>query len=121
MRPTASKLMGAVLAAMLLIGFAAPVVLAGPFEDCVQQCIDQWEADKQACEDQLNQRLAELDQEAQACLDDNAGDPLAAALCLREVNIKRANAQRDYQKCLNLANTVAYNCYRDCQVSPGNP
>lgn len=121
MRPAARKLMGAALAAVLLVGFATPVVLAGPFEDCVQQCIDQWEADKQACDDQLAQRLAELDQEAQQCLRDNPGDPIAAGLCLREVNIKRANAQSDYQRCISLANTVAYNCYRACQVSPGSP
>lgn len=121
MRPAAKKLMGAALAAMLLIGFAMPVVLAGPFEDCVQQCIDQWEADKQACDDQLATRLAELDQEAQQCLSDNAGDPIATGLCLREVNIKRANAQSDYQKCISLANTVAYNCYRDCQMTASQP
>lgn len=120
MRPAALKLMGVALAAALAL-VVSPIAVAGPFEDCVQECVDQWEADKAECEAQLAQRLAELDVEEQNCIIDNGGDLLATGLCIRDVNIRRANAQRDYRRCISFANTAAYNCYRGCQVSPGQP
>ncbi|NJN63911.1 MAG: hypothetical protein HC882_02885 [Acidobacteria bacterium] len=120
MRPAALKLMGLALAAVVAF-VAAPSINAGPFEDCVQECVDQWEADKAECEVALTTRLAELDAQEQACIIDNQGNLIATGLCVRDVNIRRANAQRDYQRCISFANTAAYNCYRGCQVSPGQP
>ena len=114
----AVKLMGVTLAALLALALAPQFTVAETFEECVDACIDQWEADKADCDQQLAQRLAELDAEAEECLTSNP-DPVSAGLCVREVNIKRANANSDYRRCISVANTVAYNCYRDCQVSPG--
>jgi hypothetical protein len=86
----------------------------------VQACADQWVADKQACQDALDARLAQLDQEAADCITNNP-NPLDAALCIRNVNIKRFAARRDYQQCVNVANTVAYNCYRNCTPTDSAP
>jgi hypothetical protein len=119
MRPAAViKVMGLVLIAAFVGSWAAP---AAAQEDCLAQCIEQYDQDKVACDNQLAARLAELDLEAQACLDNNPTDPIAAGLCLRNVNIKRYNARSDWRRCVSFANTAAYNCYRACQVSPSQP
>lgn len=121
MRPAALKLMGVALAAVLAVAFAMPVASAETFDECVQACIDQWEADRAACDEALAQALAERDEQAAQCFEDFANDPIGLGLCLRDVNIGRANDQRDYNRCISIANTTAYNCYRDCTVSPGQP
>lgn len=120
MRSTAMKLMGAVLALALVATLSTPIALAD-FQECVDACVEQWEADQLACEEALAERLAELDLEAQQCIEDNQGDLIATGLCLRDVNIKRAVANREYRDCISTANTVAYNCYRACQQSPAAP
>ncbi len=113
MRPAAViKVMGLALLAACALGYVAPALAQ---EGCIEQCIIQFDADKQACDQALSQRLAELDAEAQACLDNNPTDPIAAGLCLRNVNIKRYRARAEWRDCISLANTVAYNCYRGCQ------
>jgi hypothetical protein len=118
MRPAAViKVMGLVLIAAFVGSWAAPAVA----QDCLAQCIEQYDRDKAACDEQLAARLAELDLEAQACLDNNPTDPIAAGLCLRNVNIQRYNARSDWRRCVSFANTAAYNCYRDCQTSPSQP
>ncbi|MCU0252926.1 MAG: hypothetical protein MUE47_00140 [Acidobacteria bacterium] len=109
--------MGFVLIAAFVGGWAAPAVA----QDCLAACIEQYDTDKAACDAALAERLAQLDQDAQACLDNNPTDPLAAGLCLRNVNIARYNARSDWRKCVSFANTAAYNCYRECQTSPSQP
>jgi hypothetical protein len=118
MRPAAViKVMGLVLIAAFVGSWAAPAVA----QDCLAQCIEQYDRDKAACDEQLAARLAELDVEAQACLDNNPTDPIAAGLCLRNVNIKRYNARAEWRKCVSFANTYAYDCYRNCEPSPSQP
>jgi hypothetical protein len=118
MRPAAAiKVMGLVLIAAFVGSWAAPAVA----QDCIAQCVDQYDQDKQGCDNDLAARLAELDLAAQACLDDNPTDPIAAGLCLRNVNIQRYNARSDWRRCVSFANTAAYNCYRECQTSPSQP
>jgi len=121
MRPAA--VLKVLCAALVLVAAAAisvPVAHAD-FAECVQACIDQFDADKAECDAQLDATLAQLDQEAEDCLTNNPTDPIAAGLCIREVNIKRYRAQADHKRCISTANTVAYNCYRNCQNSPSAP
>jgi hypothetical protein len=124
MRPAAIfRLMAVGLAAALVVSVGTPVARADANSDCVEQCIDQWEQDKLACEEQLAQTLADLDQQAAECVEQYP-DPdqlIQLGQCLQTVNILRAQAARDYRECISLANTVAYNCYRDCQQSPSAP
>jgi len=121
MRPAA--VLKVLCAALVLVAAAAisvPVAHAD-FAECVQACIDQFDQDKAECDAQLDASLAQLDQEADDCLTNNPTDPIAAGLCVREVNIKRYRAQADHKRCISTANTVAYNCYRNCQNSPSAP
>ncbi len=112
MRPAAViKVVGLVLIAAFVGSWAAPVAA----QECIAQCIEQYDQDKAACDEQLAAQLAVLDQEAQACLDNNPVDPIAAGLCLRNVNVKRYSARSDWRRCVSFANTAAYNCYRECQ------
>ena len=114
-------------AVMKLLSVALVVVLAAAFApaakadvaDCIQACVDQFDADRLACDDELAVRLADLDQQAAECLE--IPNPIEAGLCMRDVNIARYNAMADHRRCVSIANTVAYNCYRDCQSSPSAP
>lgn len=118
MRPAAVKKVLSVL--LLLVAVAALGTAAKADDGCVQGCADRWVADKQACLDSLNARLADLDAQAAACYENNT-DPLSIAICVRNVNIARYAANNDYKKCVNMANTVAWNCYRACAPSQAKP
>lgn len=119
MRPAALlKRMGAAVALVCGIALTAPVALAQD-PACVQACADQWAVDKAACQTALDNRLAELDTEAAACLTNP--DPIQAGICVRNVNIKRFAARRTYQQCVSQANTTAFNCYRACAPSGTRP
>lgn len=121
MRPAAVlKMLCAALVLVAAAMITVPVVHAD-FAECVQACVDQFDADKAACDSQLEATLAQLDQEADDCLTNNPSDPIAAGLCLRSVNIKRYQAQSEHRRCISVANTVAYNCYRDCASSQSAP
>ncbi len=115
------RLLSAVLAVVFVVAFTAPVAQADGFSDCVQVCIDNYDRDKTQCDADLAQRLAELDKAAQDCIANNPTDPIAAQLCLRDVNIDRFRAQASHRRCISIANTVAYNCYLECQASGSQP
>lgn len=122
MRPAAVlRLLSAALVVVFVVALTAPVAQADGFADCVQACIDQFDIDRAECDQDLASRLAELDQDAQDCVTNNPTDPVAAQLCLRDVNIQRYRAQSDHRRCISIANTVAYNCYRDCDSSSNQP
>lgn len=111
MRPAAvHKVLGAVLLVLALGALGSPALAD---DGCVQACIDTWVTEKEQCLQTLNTTLARLDQEAEACYD--LTDPLAIASCIRSVNGRRMAAKQTYQKCLALANTRAWSCYRACQ------
>lgn len=122
MRPAAVlKLLSIACALALVVAFSAPAAYAEPDPECVAECIEQYDEDRAACEDALEQRLMELDQEAQECYEQHS-DIVQLGLCLREVNIKRYRAQSDYRRCISIANTTAWNCYRNCPpASPSAP
>ncbi|MBP7146679.1 MAG: hypothetical protein KBD01_03975 [Acidobacteria bacterium] len=118
MRPAAVvKWMGIAIGLVLVSMLAPPLAMAQ--QDCIDACIEQWDIDKAACDQALADRMAQLDAEAQACYD--LVDPILVGKCIRTVNIKRYVAKREWQDCMNMANTVAYNCYRNCQQSESNP
>lgn len=118
MRPAAvTKVVGAALLLMVVVALGTSVATAD-FQQCVQACADQWAADKQACADALQAALANIAAQEEACI--NACAPtnfLCQANCVRQGNIRRYNANSDYRRCVNVANTVAWNCYRNCQQS----
>jgi hypothetical protein len=121
MRPAAVlKRLSVLLALGIAATFTTSVVMAD-YASCVQACADQYQIDRQNCQNQLDATNAQLDAEAQACLDNNPTNPVAAALCIRNVNIKRFNARRDYDRCIAIANTVAYDCYRHCTPTGTTP
>jgi hypothetical protein len=121
MRPAAVlKTMGAALALGVGLFMAAPAVHADAYTDCVQACADQWVVDKQACQDQLDADLAQIATEEANCIT-AATNPLAQGICVRNANIKRFTARRNYQTCISRANTTAYNCSRNCQPSDSRP
>ncbi|UCF69060.1 MAG: hypothetical protein JSV80_07190 [Acidobacteriota bacterium] len=87
---------------------------------CEQACIDQWEQDAAECEQQLEADLSQIDQQLQDCLA-GAGGIVEQVLCLRQANVGRALARQKFERCISVANTIAYNCLRDCQMSPSAP
>jgi hypothetical protein len=104
-----------------LLALLTPAALAQEIGECEQECLDQLLLDYEECERQLAERLAELDQAEQECIEQHANDPLQLGLCVQQVNIKRYGALRDARRCKSIANTVAWNCYRACQQSPSLP
>ncbi len=125
MRPAAVNKLVGVLLLIVAAAMLSPAVLAGgPDPECVQRCADQWYADKQACLDSLNVQLAQIDANTQACMDGCSSSPdpyTCQANCVHQGNVARASANNDYKKCVNRANTTAWNCYRGCQPSKSRP
>ncbi len=122
MRPAAVNKLVGVLLLVVAAAMLSPAVLAGPDPECVQRCADQWAADKQGCIDALNAKLAQIDLDVQACLEAcPASDYLCQGSCVHNGNVARAAANNDYKKCVNRANTTAWNCYRGCPVSKSRP
>lgn len=108
--------------AALVVGVAMlATTTAQAQNNCVANCIDQYDRDRQACDQALSTALAGLDAEAAQCAVTYPNNPLQYGLCIQRVNTKRYSARRDWQRCINLANTAAYNCYRKCQVSDSQP
>lgn len=90
--------------------------------DCVQACADQWYTDKSECLARLNATLATIAAAEDKCISECApGNFLCQGLCSRNANIKRGAANNDYRRCVNRANTTAWNCYRACEISKGRP
>jgi hypothetical protein len=117
MRPAAvNKVVGV---ALLLIAVASlsPVVSASVCED---QCMAQWLVDKGNCQNALAARLDQLSVQLADCLN-HAATPVQAALCTNAYNTAAFAAQNTYRACVNQANTVAWNCYRACSISPTHP
>ena len=119
-RPKTVMSLGA--AFILLAAFVVlPGILLADASDCINACADQWAEDKANCDEVLADRLTELAADAEQCAEDNPNDPLAYAACLMSVNVQVENARREHVNCMSMANTQAYDCYRDCQVSADAP
>lgn len=121
MRP-AAVIKGVGFALLLAVAvFGSSVALA---EDpgCIQACADRWFADKQACLDDLNAAYANIDANTEACINNCApSNFLCQANCVRTGNLQRRAAENDYRYCVNVANTIAWNCYRACVASKSKP
>ena len=110
-----------ILAASFVLAASLPVVLA---EDpsCVQACLERWQAERKACDDAKTAVFANIDNNEQACL---ASCPpsnyMCQGKCMREAEIKRRAYNGPSQRCLAQANTIGWNCYRDCTMSRSRP
>jgi uncharacterized protein HemX len=101
--------------ALLTIG-AGTVAVAQ--SQCEQDCQDQYDLDVQTCEDELAAKLANLQQDEQACVDKWNGSTQQLDNCLKSVNVQRRNAQRQYQQCLRQAQNKLRVCLSKCAESP---
>ena len=110
------KIMTAVGAVALLLAVGAPQVAAQ--SQCEQDCYDQFDLDVQACEDDLAQKLADLQLEEQECIDKWNGNNLQFENCVKSINKQRRNAQRQYQQCLRQADNKLRVCLNQCDESP---
>lgn len=122
MRPDSVRktLLMTAVAALALVLCAVPAH-AEPDPECVDECFAQWQEDVADCEDALEQRLLELEAEAQACYEQHS-DLLELGKCLSQVDAKRYRAHSDYRRCLSEAHTAGWNCYRNCPpASPSAP
>lgn len=119
MRRTACVVAGLLLS-LVVLG-PVPAAHAGA-SDCVQACADQWFADKAACAERLNATLTAIAAAEEQCISACAPTNfLCQAQCVRAGNIKRGVANNEYRRCVNRANTTAWNCYRACEISKGRP
>lgn len=112
------KTVGVCLALVFLVSLSGTTAKAAGVSDCVQQCLDQWLADRAECEQAYQATMDQLDAAEQECRDKWHNKPFKMAQCIQKVNNKRAKAASDLRKCYNKANTKAYACYRACQQSP---
>lgn len=111
------------LVATMALGFAGEALRAQSndgVEDCIDDCIETYEDDMLVCQDSLVTCINQVALETQQC-QDQAQNQLEEILCIRAGRIKRANCDRQYRNCENLATTVLYNCYRACVSSPSAP
>jgi hypothetical protein len=102
-------------AAVLTLVAASGAALA--LDPCAAKCGKEWQAEKQTLITGLESRASQLDLETITCVDAFPEDQLAAAACIRPVNLRRAQAIQDYRRTLNELNTRAFDCYRSCQTS----
>lgn len=107
------------------LGLAALLMLAGSYAavaatECEDACLEQFQADRKACEDAYQARLAQLDGLEAQCRN-SAKDPISIARCIHKVNVKRRAAANDLRKCYNRANTKAFACLRACNATESRP
>jgi hypothetical protein len=110
------KIMATMGAVAFLLVVGAPNAVAQ--SQCEQDCYDQYDLDVQTCEDDLAQKLADLQLEEQACVDKWNGNTQQFENCLKSVNVQRRNAQRQYQQCLRQADNKLRVCLNKCEESP---
>lgn len=122
MRPARlAHLVGVFAVVAVLSGLATVSAHAG-VSSCIQACVDQWQADRAACRDALDARLAAIESELEACQSAcNPSDIRCQAKCVRRANIQRRSAENEFRRCTNRAHVRAWNCYRDCQQSQARP
>jgi hypothetical protein len=109
--------------AVTVIGVVAlsAATTPGDLQDCIDQCIADFEQDRQQCLQEFQQCLATVAQEFQDCIDEHGGDPVGEFQCFQQSNIGQENCESDADRCQARANTDGYDCYRTCQASYNNP
>lgn len=110
---------GLVLAFALVLGFSSTALAQDPA--CVNDCIIQWDIDLAQCEADLSACQAQVQADLNVCLASAGGNIVALGACIRQSNLGAKACNNDFRLCRAEANTVAYNCYRDCFGSPSAP
>ena len=88
-------------------------------DECVEECYEQYEDDVDVCRDTLNDRLDELDEQAEECFDLPTFPEVLH--CLWDVFLQRFQAKRDFWQCKREARARLDQCIIDCQQSPSAP
>jgi hypothetical protein len=109
--------------AVTVLGVVALTAMTTPgdLQDCLDQCIADFEQDRQQCLQEFQDCLSTVAQNFQQCIDEAQGDPVKEFECFRESNIAQDACERDADRCQAEANTTGYDCYRTCQASYNNP
>ena len=105
---------GAVLA-------CAALPAAADVGECLEGCRQQWCADREACEELLEQQRADVDRQVQACAQEFPAQSSAYRACMKQVSNSRTKTSSEYRRCINLANTSGAACARSCTPSPNKP
>ena len=105
---------GAVLA-------CAALPAAADVAECIEGCRQQVCADREACEDLLEQQRADVDRQVQACAQEFPAQSSAYRACMKQVSNSRTKTSSEYRRCINLANTSGAACARSCTPSPNKP
>ena len=105
---------GAVLA-------CAALPAAADVGECIEGCRQQVCADREACEDLLEQQRAEFDRQAQACAQEFPAQSSKYRACMKRASNSGKKTSAEYRRCINLANTTGAACARSCTPSPNKP
>lgn len=105
---------GAVLA-------CAALPAAADVGECIEGCRQQVCADREACEDLLEQQRADADRRAQACAQEFPAQSSGYRACMKRASNSRSKTNAEYRRCINLANTSGAACARSCTPSPNKP
>jgi len=94
---------------------------AADLSECLEGCRQQVCADREACEDLLEQQRAEIDRQVQACVQEFPAQSTDYGACMMRVASARLASSAEYRRCINLANTAGAACARSCSPSPSEP
>ncbi|MCU0231461.1 MAG: hypothetical protein MUC67_08800 [Acidobacteria bacterium] len=109
----------ALVAGALVVCAAVPVF--ADVSECIEACRQQVCADREACEDLLEQLRASAEQEAQACAASFPAQSQQYRACMKQISKARTKTSSEYRRCINLANTTGAACARSCAASPNKP
>lgn len=110
----------ALVAGALVVWAALPAV--ADVGECIEACRQQVCADREACEDLLEQKRADLDRQVQECAALHPSSSSAGyRACMKRVSNARLKTSAEYRRCINLANTAGAACARACSPSPTKP
>ena len=109
----------ALVAGALLVCAAWPA--AADIGECIEGCRQQVCADREACEDLLEQQRAEVARQVLACAQEFPVQSSGYRACMKRASSSRTKSSADYRRCINLANTAGAACARSCTPSPSEP
>jgi hypothetical protein len=109
----------ALVAGALLAAAAWPA--AADVAECIEACRQQVCADREACEDLLDQQRADVDRKVQACAQEFPAQSSGYRACVKRASNARMKTSAEYRRCINLANTTGAACARSCTPSPNKP
>ncbi|MDH3283464.1 MAG: hypothetical protein OEQ13_01880 [Acidobacteriota bacterium] len=103
-----------VLVAVVALVGSVPAGATG----CENFCMDRFDQEVEACDDQLAADTAVNEAAEQECREGENGDPPGLKGCLNAVAQQQKQAVKDHQQCLNAANVRFNRCSKQCDFSP---